>query len=84
MMCVPVWSCYVRRWWDGFHSTQVPIVRCAWVPVVMSYLARHLIPLFPEDLTLALLARYWLPPGVTFEGPGMYQAGLRRGSIVGR
>jgi hypothetical protein len=33
--------------------TQVPIVRCAWVYVVMSYLANHLIPL------------YWQPPCVS-------------------
>jgi hypothetical protein len=29
-------------------STQVPIVRCMWVHVTMSYRARHLMPLPPE------------------------------------
>jgi hypothetical protein len=43
---------------DGMtSSTQVPIVRCTLVRVVVSYLARHLIPQLPEDPTPALLAR---------------------------
>jgi hypothetical protein len=30
--------------------TQVPVVRCVWVPVTMSYRAWHLMLLLPEDL----------------------------------
>jgi hypothetical protein len=41
---------------DGMDPhTQVPIVRCAWVHVTMSYRAWHLMSLLPEDLTPAAL-----------------------------
>jgi hypothetical protein len=40
-------------------STQVSIVRCAWVHAVMSYLARHLIPLFPSDAAFGGLGKHW-------------------------
>jgi hypothetical protein len=39
-------------------STQVLVVTCAWVPMVMSYLVRHLTSSFLEDTTPTLLARY--------------------------
>jgi hypothetical protein len=43
---------------DGMgSSTQVPVVRCTWVLVVLSYLSRHLLPLFLEDLAPALSTR---------------------------
>jgi hypothetical protein len=54
---------------DGTTSTtQVLVVRCAWMPVVISYLSRHLILLFPEDPTPTLLARHWQPPSVASGG----------------
>jgi hypothetical protein len=35
---------------DGMDpSTQVPVVRCVWVPVTLSYHGRHSMPLSPED-----------------------------------
>jgi hypothetical protein len=44
---------------DGIGtSTQVSIVRCAWVHAVMSYLARHLIPLFPSDAAFGGLGKH--------------------------
>jgi hypothetical protein len=48
---------------DGMSfSTQVPAVKCAWVPTVQSYHARHLMP--PEELALVALlvlkAPVWL------------------------
>jgi hypothetical protein len=52
---------------DGMNSsTQVCVVRCVSVPVVMSYHARHLMSLSPEDLAPVALPgiespRAWLP-----------------------
>jgi hypothetical protein len=52
--------------YDGTDSsTQVPTVMCVWVPVAVSYHARHSMPLSPEDPTpVALLItkspRVWL------------------------
>jgi hypothetical protein len=65
-------------------STQVPIVWCTWVSVVVSYLSRHLIPLFPEDSALVLIAWYSKLPSVAPGGPVLYCARLCRGFIVGR
>jgi hypothetical protein len=56
---------------DGMDSnTQVSVVRCTWVPVVMSYRDRHLMPLFPEDLAPAPLLDTEKPPGRNCRGPG--------------
>jgi hypothetical protein len=53
---------------DGIgSSTQVPTDRCAWVPAVRSYHARHSMPMSPEDLAPVALSvlkdRVWLPRG---------------------
>jgi hypothetical protein len=41
---------------DGTDSsTEVPTVRCAWVPAALSYHARHLMLLSPEDSALVSL-----------------------------
>jgi hypothetical protein len=48
---------------DGMgFSTQVPVVRCVWVPAAMSYRARHLMSLLPEALALIVPTRYQKPP----------------------
>jgi hypothetical protein len=52
---------------DGMDpSTQVLVVRCAWVPLALSYYISRLMPLSPEDpVTTAFLGtespRAWLP-----------------------
>jgi hypothetical protein len=56
-------------------STQVPVVRYAWVPVAMSYHARHSIMLSPEDPTLVALPGtespwVWLPEARVLSEPG--------------
>jgi hypothetical protein len=66
---------------DGMSSsTQVLIVRCTWVSVVLSYQARHSMPLSPKDLALVALpvmkARVWLLGYRVCSRPG-YEAGLR-------
>jgi hypothetical protein len=66
------------------NSTQVHVVWCVWVPVVMSYPAKHLIALFPRDRALVLLAWYWQPQGMASVALDTHRAGLHRGSIVGR
>jgi hypothetical protein len=41
---------------DGMDSsTQVPAIRCTWVPAALSHQARHLIPLSPGDPALVAL-----------------------------
>jgi hypothetical protein len=41
---------------DGTDSsTQVSVIRCAWVPVATSYRVRHLMSLFHRDMTPAAL-----------------------------
>jgi hypothetical protein len=52
------------------------------VSVVMFYLARHSITLFPEDPAPVLFVWYWQPPNTTSVSLGMYRAGLREGSTV--
>jgi hypothetical protein len=70
---------------DGTNfSTQVPIVRCAWVLVTMSYCARHLMLLFPEDLTPAALPGTERSLGVTAEDSGVYRVGSHGGSTIDR
>jgi hypothetical protein len=70
---------------DGTDSsTQVPIIRCALVPVVMTYRARHLVSLFPEDPIPAALRSTEKPSDATAEGPGTYRAGSYGGSTVDR
>jgi hypothetical protein len=50
---------------DGTNSnTQVPVVRCTWVHVVMSYHARHLMLLFLEDPAPAALLDIEKPTGM--------------------
>jgi hypothetical protein len=38
-------------------STRVPVVRCVWVPVVMSCRVRHLMSLLPENPAPLMLIR---------------------------
>jgi hypothetical protein len=58
---------------DGTDSsTQVPFVRCVWVPMVMSHRARNSMLLSPEDPTPTALPGTEKPPGVTFGGLGMF------------
>jgi hypothetical protein len=51
-----------------------------WVPTVLSYRARHLMSLLPEDLT-PVPTRYWKPPGVAVGSRGVPRAELR-GRVV--
>jgi hypothetical protein len=68
---------------DGMDSnTQVSVVRCTWVPVVMSYRDRHLMPLFPEDPAPAALLDTEKPPGATVGGLGTYRARSYEKSVV--
>jgi hypothetical protein len=53
----------------------VPIVRRVWVPVAMSYHAKHLMLLFPEALVLAVPIRYQKPLGEVAGSPRQSQAG---------
>jgi hypothetical protein len=70
---------------DGMNSsTQVSVVRCAWVPVTMSHHARHSMPLSPEDPGPAALPDTKKPPGMTARGLGTTRVGLHRGSTVDR
>jgi hypothetical protein len=50
-------------------STQVPIARCAWMHVVMSYRAKHLMALLLEVLALVGPARYQKPLGEAVGNP---------------
>jgi hypothetical protein len=54
------------------------------VSVVMSYHAKHLISLLPEDPASVALLGTEKPPNVTAGGSGTYQAELYGGSSVGR
>jgi hypothetical protein len=65
-------------------STRVPAVRCVWVPVTVSYHARHLMPLLSEDLAPTALLDIEKPPSVAAGDPGTYRAGSHGGSTVGR
>jgi hypothetical protein len=65
-------------------STQVSVVRCAWVPVTMSYHVRNLMLLLPEDSAPSALLGLERFPGVTAGDPGTYSTGSHRGSIVDR
>jgi hypothetical protein len=57
-------------------STQVPIDKSAWVPVALSYHARHLLPLpFMELAPIAYPGAEKLS-GVAVRGSGMLQARL--------
>jgi hypothetical protein len=56
-------------------STQVPDARCAWVPAVMSYHAKHSMMLSPEDLALVALPIFE-SLGVASGDTG-YKVGLR-------
>jgi hypothetical protein len=61
---------------DGMDSsTQVPVIRCAWVPVAMSYRDRNLMPLFPEYLAIVALPSTEKAPRQVCRGPGTYRAG---------
>jgi hypothetical protein len=65
-------------------STQVPIVRCAWVHVAMSYCVRHSMPLSLEDLAPAALHGTEKPLGMIARGSGTFRVGSHGGSTVGR
>jgi hypothetical protein len=54
-------SCYVRRWWNGFH-TRVHIVRCAWVSVATPPRSRRLRPPF-LDTRSGNAYPLWVAPG---------------------
>jgi hypothetical protein len=58
---------------DGVDfSTQVPVVRCAWVPVVMTHYARHSMLLSPKDPAPAALPSTKKPPDMTVGCPGTF------------
>jgi hypothetical protein len=38
-----------------YSNTQVPVIRCAWVPVSLSYHSRHSMSLSPKDSALVAL-----------------------------
>jgi hypothetical protein len=64
---------------DGMDpSTQVPVVRCTWLPKTMSYRDRHLMPLPPEAPSPTSLLGMERPLGVTARGLGMHRDGSRR------
>jgi hypothetical protein len=58
-------------------STQVPVVRCAWMHVVMSCRARHLMSSLPEVLALVGPAWYRKPLGEAVGNPRVSRAGER-------
>jgi hypothetical protein len=53
----------------------VPIVRGAWAAGVMSYHARHYMPLLPEDSSPVVLTCTREPPVVAAGGSGVCRAG---------
>jgi hypothetical protein len=55
---------------DGMDTrTQMHVVRCVWVPMTMSYHARHLMLLPPEVSALAALLGTERPLGLDCRGP---------------
>jgi hypothetical protein len=71
-------------WSSPAAATQVLVLRCTWVLVTMSYHARHLMPLVPEDLAPAALPGTRRPLGVTVGDLGTYRARSHGGSIIDR
>jgi hypothetical protein len=70
---------------DGTNpSTQVHVVRCVWVPVTMSYRAKHLMLLPPEASAPTALPSTERPSCVTAGDPGTYRAESHRGSTIDR
>jgi hypothetical protein len=81
MMHVPMVE-LLRQTVIGQIPVYFPVVRCMWMPVVMSYLAKHLISLFLEDSAPEIFAQYCQNPGVASGGPWVHRARLHEGSIV--
>jgi hypothetical protein len=59
-------------------STQVPIVMCTWVPMIMSYHARHLMPLFSVGPAAVALSGTGKPPERDYRGPGYIPSWVTR------
>jgi hypothetical protein len=49
----------------------------AWVPMVLSYRARHSMSVLSEDATPVVPTRYWKPPGVATGSLSVSRTGLR-------